>query len=179
MGFVGRVDGMGNSVSNVGGFGLCLLLRLLDVGSVAMDCLGNVVVHLVALLFELMVKLLTLGFEDRLLHLVSRLQGLFLRVQVSHHQGIDVFLLLVAMPVLVEVIQFVVMPMDLLLTLGMPGHLHALGLVVVLGAAIAVYLVDGHHLLGRSGRGGRGTERGRKGFDKLELTGRMRIMTIL
>lgn len=78
---VGLMDGMGYSMSsmgNVGGFGLCLLLRLLDMGSVTVGCLGNVAVHLLALLFELVVELLTLGFEDSLLHLVSRLQGLFL-----------------------------------------------------------------------------------------------------
>lgn len=83
---------------------------------------------------------------------------------MSHHQGIDVFLLLLAMSVLVEVIQFFFVPMDFLVTLVMPRHLDALGLVVVLGTAVAVYLVDGNHLIGRSRRG---TKCGREGLNIL------------
>lgn len=176
----GLASGVGN-VRNVSGLDFRLLLRLLDVGGVAMDSLGNVAVHLVALLLQLMVQLVALGLEHRLLHLVSRLHGLLLRVQVSHHQGVDV-LLLVTVPVLVEVVKVVVVPIAVPMLMAVPRQQHGLVFVVVLGSAVAVYLVDGHHLLGRGGRGGRGgrdTKGGRAGLDKLELTGRLRVAAVL
>lgn len=192
---VGCMDGLASSVGNVrnmGSLGFRLLFGLLGMGGVAVDCLGNVAVHLVALLLELVVQLVALGLEHRLFHLVSRLHGLLLCVQVSHHQGVDV-LLLVAMAVLVGVIKVVVVPMVLLVEVvevevvsmsvlvafAVPSQQHALVLVVVLGSAVAVDLVDGHHLFGRGGLGGRDTKGGRMGLDKLELTGRLRIATVL
>ena len=79
----GSVDGLASGVGNVrnvSGLDFRLLLGLLDVGGVAMDSLGNVAVHFVALLLQLMVQFVALGLEHRFLHLVSRLHGLLLRV---------------------------------------------------------------------------------------------------
>ena len=176
---MGSVDGLASGVGNVrnmGSFGFRLLLGLLDVCGVAVDCLGNVAVHLLALLLQLMVQLVTLSLEHRLLHLMSRLHGLLLRVQVRHHQGVDVLLLLGAVALLVEVVEVQVMLMALLEALAVPSQQHALIFVVVLGSAVAVYLVHGHHLFGG---GRRDTKGGRTGLDKLELTGRLRVATVL
>ena len=177
---MGSVDGLASGVGNVrnmGSFGFRLLLGLLGVGGVAVDYLGNVAVHLLALLLQLMVQLVTLSLEHRLLHLMSRLHGLLLRVQVRHHQGVDVLLLLlVAVALLVEVVEVQVMLMAFLEALAVPSQQHALIFVVVLGSAVAVYLVHGHHLFGG---GRRDTKGGRTGLDKLELTGRLRVATVL
>ena len=105
-------------------------------------------------------------------------------------------LLLVAVPMLVEVIKVVVVPIALLVevvevqvmsmsvleTVAVSSQQHALVFIVVLGSTVAVYLVDGHLLLwrgGRSGRGGRDTKGGRAGLDKLELTGKLRVAAVL
>lgn len=114
MGIMDGVDGLASGVGdvrNVCSLSFRLLLGLLDVGGMAVDCLGNVAVDFVALLLQLMVQLVALGLQHRLLHLVGRLHGLLLGVQVRHHQGVDVLLLVaVAMALLVEVIKVVVVP---------------------------------------------------------------------
>lgn len=189
----GLASGVGN-VRNVSDLGFRMLLSLLDVGGMAVDSLGNVAVHLVALLLQLVVQPVALSLKHCLLHLVRRLHGLLLRVEVRHHQGADVLLLVavavlvevvevevvvVSMALLVHVVEIQVMLMLVLVAFAVPSQQHALVLVVVLGSAVAVYLVDGHHLFGRGGRGGRDTEGGRTGLDKLELTWRLRVAAVL